>query len=152
VEIRGLNRLLRALSRYPKEASAELREASQDIASRLMAPAWKAAAGEAGPWGAKLAESVRAKRDRVPAVSIGYARKAYSGGASTNQLRYPTHHGTVERSASPYADKMRRTYWSAFSDTQWMRGVKRRYIGPAMDEWGDAVERTVRKWNAGGGA
>jgi hypothetical protein len=52
----GLNDVLRAFKALPKEASAELRKASQDIADRHMAPAWRNAALDyAGPWGEKIA-------------------------------------------------------------------------------------------------
>lgn len=137
--IPGLNRLLRDLRALPKEAQAELRDASQDIATRLMVPAWRAAAMQAGPWGPKIADSVRAKRDRIPAVNIGGNRRgAFSGGASPTMVRYPSHAGRV-RSAIP----------EAFTRTGWIKAAKPAYIGPAMQEWGDAVSRVCRDWNRG---
>lgn len=122
----------------PKESQAELRGASKDIATRHMVPAWQAAARQAGPWGDRIAQSVRAKKDRIPAVTIGGNRKVFSGGASPTMVRYPAHAGRV-RSSIP----------QAFERTGWMSLVLPAYIGPAMAEWGNAVSRVCRDFNNG---
>lgn len=133
--VEGLNDVLRAFRQLPKEASAELRKASQDIASRHMVPAWQEAARNgAGPWGEVIANSVRAKRDRVPAVSIGGNRKAFSGGATPTMVRYPSSSGQARDSFAP------------FEQTDWISDV-RAYQGPALQEWAQAVDRIVAKWS-----
>lgn len=134
----GLNALLRDLRALPKEAQGELRTASVAIAERHMVPAWRAAALRAGPWGPRIAESVRARRDRVPSVVIGGRRKVFSGGASVNQVRFPSHAGQVRESIP-----------KAFKRTGWMRRVHPAYIGKAVQEWGDAVSLIVRDFNDG---
>lgn len=134
----GLNSLLRDLRALPKDAQNELRSASVVIAERHMVPAWRAAALQAGPWGPKIAASVRARRDRVPSVVIGGKRAVFSGGASVNMVRFPSHAGRVRQSIP-----------KAFTRTRWMSTVKRRYIGEAVREWGDAVSRVVRDFNNG---
>jgi len=136
--IPGLNRLLRDLRALPPEANAELRDASQTIADRYMVPAWRAAALRAGPWGPKLAQSIRSRRDRVPAVIIGGGRKVFSGGATATMARYPSSAGRV-RQAIP----------EAFTRTGWLKAAHPAYIGPAVNEWGNAVSGVVRKWNHG---
>jgi hypothetical protein len=136
--IPGLNTLLRDLRALPKPAAAELRDASVVIATNYMVPAWQSAAMNAGPWGDRIAATVRAKRDRLPAISIGANRKAFSGGASANMVRYPSHAGRV-----------RPTIPAAFTATEWMTSVKPAYIGPAMEQWGKAVDTVVDKWNRG---
>ena len=130
----GLNEVLRALRALPKEASAELRTASQTIADRYMVPAWQNAAMEAGPWGQAIADSVKAKRDRIPKVSIGSNRRAFSGGATPNMVRYPSSSGQTRESFAP------------FEKTNWI-GRTRTYISPAMREWSEAVVKIVRKWD-----
>jgi hypothetical protein len=99
VELRidGLGALLKDFRGLPKEATKELRKASVDIANRHMVPSWKAAALTAGNWGPKLAESIRARSDRLPALNVGKDRRAYTGGASTNMVRYPGIHGHSQR-------------------------------------------------------
>lgn len=136
--IPGLNRLLRDLRALPKEYHDELRTASKDIATRHMVPAWQAAAMDAGPWGAQIAATVRAKRDRIPAVSIGGSRKAFSGGASVNMVRYPSHAGRVRQEIP-----------AAFARTDWMSKVKPAYIEAAVREWGQAIEKVCDAYNRG---
>lgn len=99
-----------------------------------MVPSWRAAALTAGNWGPKLAESIRARSDRLPALLVGKDRKAYTGGASTNMVRYPAFLGT-------------RTDWPPFGDgTGWMSN-RRPYQAQALHEWGQAVDLIVSKWN-----
>jgi hypothetical protein len=132
--IEGLNEVLRAFKALPKEASAELRQASQAVASKHMMPAWQEAARSgAGPWGEVIANSVKVRRDRVPAVQIGGNRKAFSGGATATMVRYPSDSGQKRDSFAP------------FERTNWISNV-RGYQGPALQEWAQAVDRIVAKW------
>lgn len=133
--VEGLNEVLRAFKALPKEASAELRQASQNVASRHMVPAWQEAARNgAGPWGEVIANSVKVRRDRVPAVQIGGNRKALSGGATATMVRYPSSSGQARDSFAP------------FERTDWISDV-RAYQGPALQEWAQAVDRIVAKWS-----
>ena len=135
----GLNDILRAFRKLPKEASAEMRVASQAVADKHMAPAWRnAALRYAGPWGDEIAKSVRAKKDRVPAVSIGYKKKVFSGGASSITVRYPSDMGNRGLSGD-------RTPPAFGEGTDWMVNVKN-YKPAAMQEWAKAVDRIVMKW------
>lgn len=133
----GLNEVLRAFRQLPKEASNELRQASQTIADRHMAPAWRdAALNYAGPWGGRIAATVRVRRDRVPAVNIGGNRRAFSGGATPTMVRFPSDAGQVRDSIPP-----------AFGDgTNWIAKA-RSYQPAAIREWSQAVDRIVRKWD-----
>jgi hypothetical protein len=136
--IPGLNGLLRDLGKLPKDATAELRNASVDIAIRHMVPAWREAALRAGPWGPKIAATVRARRDRVPSVVIGGGRKAFSGGATPTMVRFPSDAGRIRPSIPP-----------AFQRTGWIESVHQAYIGPAIAEWGAAVNRLCADFNRG---
>ena len=136
VELRidGLSALLKDFRALPKEATQELRKASVDIANRHMVPSWKAAAMTAGKWGPKLAESIRARSDRLPALNVGKDRRAYGGGASTNMVRYPSAFGT-------------RNDWAPFGDGSGWMAKRRPYQAQALNEWGQAVDIIVSKWN-----
>lgn len=130
----GLNDILRAFRVLPKEASNELRQASSTIAQTHMVPAWQnAALYGAGPWGDKIANSVKVRRDRVPAVQIGGNRKVFSGGATATMVRYPSHSGQGRQSFAP------------FEATNWMEKV-RAYQPAALREWTQSVDRIVAKW------
>jgi hypothetical protein len=144
IEVYGLNKMLADLRRLPKEAQDELRKESKDIATRLMVPYWKEAASQAGPWGGEIAETVRAKRDRIPSVSIGSNRRRFSGGASPTAVRFPSHAGPAGRAAA------RGTLPSTFYDraTGWMQQMGR-YKPKALQEWLTAVDRIKRKFERG---
>ena len=134
--IQGLNELLRALKNLPKEGQNELRKASQDIAGRHMAPAWRNAALFAGdPWGPIISDSVKTKRDRIPSVTIGGNRPELSGGATATMLRSPSNTGNSRDSFAP------------FERTNWIRYVRGTYQPGALREWTAAIDRIVRKWN-----
>jgi hypothetical protein len=139
VYIVGLNELLRDLKNLDREANNELRAASQDIAARLMVPAWQNAARNGGPWGENIAASIKARRDRIPSITIGAQRPRASGGATPTMLRYPSDQGvTNPKTASVQA---------AFgSGSDWMRRA-RTYIPQALKEWGQAVDRIVDRFN-----
>lgn len=139
--VEGLNDILRALSKLPKEAANELRDASTRIADQDMAPAWRnAALYYAGPWGDRIAQSVRVKRDRVPAVSIGYAKKAFSGGASSIMVRYPADKGRQGKSGKDVP--------AAFGDGNDWIAKRQNYQQAALQKWANAVDRVVLKWGA----
>lgn len=133
VYVDGLNELLRDLRALPKDAAKELRDASVRIADQHMVPSWRDAAMRAGPWGPKLAESVKAKRDRVPSVRIGGNRKAFSGGATPNMVRYPSSSGEARES------------WAPFQKTEWIAS-RRDYSEAALREWAKAVDDICARW------
>lgn len=130
--IGGLNKVMRSLRQLGTDATRELREESAKIASDLIVPAYANSARTAGGWGDKLAASVRVKRDRIPAVQIGYARKVFSGGASTIMLRYPTSSG---RAANP-----------RIPGYGWIREAEI-YKVEAMQRWTNVIDNLIRKYD-----
>jgi hypothetical protein len=142
--VEGLNEVLRAFKALPKEASAELRQSSMEIADRHMAPAWRnAALYYAGPWGEVIANSVKVKRDRVPAVQIGGNRKVLSGGGTATMVRAPSDLG---QSGKWYKKEESERSFAPFEQTNWISNV-RGYQPAALREWGAAVDRIVKKWD-----
>ena len=143
--IEGLNPLLADLRKLGKVANKELRDASRVIADRHMVPAWRDAALKAGGgWGEVLADSVRSGSDRLPKVMIGKNRKVTRGGASSNMLRWPT--DTGDKDGKKWGKNNTRVGSPApFVQTNWIAKA-RSYQKPALEEWGQAVDRVVRKW------
>jgi hypothetical protein len=132
--VQGLNDVLRAFKALPDEASKELRQASNVIAAQHMVPAWQnAALYYAGPWGPVIADSVKVRKDRIPAVQIGGNRKVLSGGGTATMVRYPSSTGEAKKSFAP------------FERTEWLTKT-RAYAPAALREWGAAVDRIVAKW------
>jgi hypothetical protein len=136
VQVKGLNAVLRAVNNFPPEATVALRDESQKIADTIMAPAYRTAAMNVPYWGSILAAGVKAKRDRIPAVNIGYRKPKTAGGADSIMLRYPTSTGSARESKAP------------FTTTNWIDSAKG-YKPKAMDAWGDALTRVVYEWNRG---
>ena len=133
--VEGLDECLRAFKALPKEASRDLRLASAKVAERHMLPAWKRAALTVDVWGKDLAESIRVKKDRLPALNIGFQKKVFSGGASTNMVRWPASTGETRNSFAP------------FENTAWLSIARNHYVEPAMQEWGKALDETLKKWS-----
>jgi len=138
VELEGLGALLRAMNKLDPEMSKQMRDKSNVIATDIMAPAYQQAASSVPIWGGILSSSIRAKRDRVPSVSIGYTRRAMAGGASSAMVRYATSTGEGRNSFAP------------FERTNWIQEAKS-YKPAAIDAWIDAVESVVTDFNNGGG-
>jgi len=140
--IEGLNKLLRDFSKLGKEAAKELRQSSKVIAERHMVPAWKEAAMNAGPWGPKIANDIRAGSDRLPKIMIGSNKKVFSGGASATMVRYPSDKGSRARAAKSVVNRMPPAFGSG---RDWINEA-RTYQKPAIEEWNKAVDRIVLKW------
>lgn len=141
--------LLRALKGLPKEASQELRVEARQIAEDIVKPSvQRAIRSHAGPFGDKLAKNVRVTRDRVPKVAIGSRRKAYSGGASSIQIRYGTVVGPYTTSKNGQRAGVEQT-WARNVKPGWSDAAAQDYTPPAFQAWDKAVEQIVTKWNKG---
>jgi hypothetical protein len=75
VRIEGVRETLAAYRRLPKEASQALRKRSGELAETLAGRARAAALSDAAPQSPLLAKTVRARRDRVPSIVAGGARR-----------------------------------------------------------------------------
>lgn len=78
VRVDGAQQTLAAFRALPKEASDELRTAATDL-STLLAGRIAAAGQSEGRQAAKLAQTVKPKRDRVPALTVGGTKKLFRG-------------------------------------------------------------------------
>jgi hypothetical protein len=159
IRVYGLDRLMRDLRKLPAEAQQELRDASAEIAGGPMYEAWHGAAMKAGPWGPRIAESIRVKKsDRIPSIQIGAARRVFSGGASASNVRFPSSEGSsgrggrgTFRGTKKLANRERRGHGfpAAFgSGTGWIKDMKR-YKPAALREWMKAVDRIKAKFERG---
>ena len=137
VYVEGINELLRALHRADPEASKKLKDASNVIATDVMAPSYQRSAAAVPHWGPDLAAGIRAKRDRIPSVSIGYTRASMKGGASSALIRNATDTGIGRESFAP------------FEYTGWI-GRAKSYKPRALELWGDAIEKVVADFNNDG--
>lgn len=143
LEVDGLRELLRAASRLPKTAQNELRDSARMIAQDEASSIRSAGAGSSGQSAAAVA-SLRVRRDRVPAVSIGGARRAgVSGGATVGQLFFGAEFGGQRRPATKQfrPHRGRTGYW--FFPT--LRADQDRM----MKRWEAALRAIEREWSGG---
>lgn len=71
VTMQGAQDTLKSFRQLPKEASAELRDRSKNLAQALVGPIKQAAQSDPSPQAALFAPTVRVRRDRVPAITVG---------------------------------------------------------------------------------
>ena len=145
LEVDNLNVFLRALRQLPKDLEKELKKESQDIAGKLVVPAYRAEAAKVPMWGHVLSspDAIRAKLDRIPSVGIGYASASVSrkvgrnGAADSRTLRHPTETGLARGSFAPFTPK------------NWMQRAASQINAKAVEMWVGAIDRVVDKWNRG---
>lgn len=75
VRVEGLQETLRAFNRLPKDANTELRKQSLALAQSLADAARAAGTSDAAPQSRLVAPTVKARRDRVPAVAVGGTKR-----------------------------------------------------------------------------
>ena len=88
---------LRALKALDKETTQELRRRSKLIAEDILKPTIQAAIiAKSGPYGPKLAKSVRVKGDRVPMVLVGAKGITYGATNDAAAKRYYKRRGKLK--------------------------------------------------------
>jgi hypothetical protein len=134
------------LGSLPKKASQDLRMRAIEIAEGPMKKIYTGAIKEtvSEPLAEPLIKSMRARRDRIPVLAIGDNRKKkYSGGASTNMVRY----GTI---IGPYFSRGRRVNWPKNAvKGQWIKLGDERAYTPILNEWMEEVKEICLDWERG---
>lgn len=150
VNIRGLRETIRAFNDLPKDASNELRDGSMRMA-RALAPKAAAAARSEGAQAAAAAPTVKARRDRVPVIVAGGAKRVTKNRARAGDLvagaefgangrygwyragRYGHSHG---RQYKPHQGAASYWFFRTFEAAQ-----------PEIErEWLDMADAIIRKW------
>lgn len=136
VRITGVRETLKAFREMPKEATAELRDASSTIAA-FMAVAARARGTASSPRSALVAQTVRTQRDRVPVVVVGGSARLGSRQAPAWRLLFGDEFGaSTYRQFRPHRGT--KGYWFFSS----IEGQESR-----IDEkWNAAVDRIIAKW------
>ena len=156
-----LRTLLDSLGSLEKAANRDMRREAGYIADEIMVPAIKSAINShTGLYATKLNASIRTKQDRIPSVRVGNSNKfssrgnvtnprantgrgAYSGGATTNMIRF----GTI---VGQYAARSGRTqFWAEGIRPGWTDTADEQYYEPAFDAWIKTATKLVNDWNRG---
>lgn len=152
-------RLLRAMQNLPDAANRELRWEARTIAEDIVMPEIKQAMHETAPsFAPKMSQSVRAGRDRKVRVIVGQKRGVkFSGGATTQMLRYGTIVGAYQTAdgrtamgdGQSYFSKGKWQMWAEQVDGRWTEIASNRYTEPAHNAWVREVTNIIDDWNRG---
>jgi hypothetical protein len=135
VRIDGLRETIKAFAHLPKDATVELRAASLAIAEALAETVRTAAEGDSGQ-SALMAPTIRAMRDRVPAIAAGGARRVGSNKVPAFKVLFGSEFGS--HSLKQYRPFNPTGYWF-FSTVQ----ANEDEIGA---RWLAGADEIVRKW------
>ncbi len=152
-EIRAL---FKVLNEMDKESKTELKEKVKGIAGWVADDIKRAAA--TAPMSAqamRVAQTVRANKDRVPSVTIGGSRVKFSGGAVSGDVLYGSEFGADPTSQSgkfpnggrrfPYRSPQR----GQGSEGYWIYPTLRANQPRITREWHEAVNEVLSNWTKG---
>jgi len=153
--------LLDSLGSFEKAANREMRREAEYIADSIMVPAIKSAINSHAPAYAKnLNASIRTRQDRIPSVRVGNSNKfssrgnvtnprantgrgVYSGGATTNMIRF----GTIK---GQYMARSGRTqFWAEGIRPGWTDTAEADYYEPSFNAWIKTATKLIDNWNRG---
>lgn len=143
IEIDGLREAVAVLRTFSKEMNAEARDASVKISERVARDA-RARAYVSSPQARLVAPSIRARRDRFPAVAAGGAKRAQvsrmKSKPSVGDLFFGAEFGGRGRSTTmqfrPHRGQQGYFFWPAIRANQEMMS----------GEWFDALDAIARRW------
>ncbi len=155
LSIDGVTDTLRAFSRMANDANDALRDASLDLAQELAADARADGFANGGPQGKLVAQTVKAKRDRVPVVEAGGTRRLGRHGAPAYGMTFASIFGMTRRSgwyASPrYGTASGHQYRPhAGQNAYWFFPVIEANAATISRRWNAAADEVVRKFSEGG--
>lgn len=151
----GVRETLAAFRALPKQADAQLRDASQDIADAMARAARTGSRIDAQS--AAVGKTVKVVRDRVPAVQVGGSAVVTSSGARAYQLLFGSEFGARGRFgwfAHPrYADSPGRQFKPhQGTDGRWFFPAVEGQVPAAIARWSKAADEIVEFWAAFGGS
>lgn len=155
IQIDGVRETLAAFKALPKNANAELRDASQKLATVLAAKAKIDAVSHGGPQGVLIAPTIKAAKDRVPVVQAGGTRKVGRNRVPVYGVLFGSVFGYHGRSGWFAAQRFRGNVRRQFRPH---RGQAAYWFFPLIEseaprisrEWNAAADEVVRKFSEGG--
>ena len=138
VSIKGARETIAAFRALPKEASKELRDASTRI-SEVEAVKIRTAATSSSAQSALVAPGVKARRDRLPSITVGGAKRVGRNRKPLNKIMYGANFGASTL-------KQFRPHRGAGDDDYWFFSTVEKDIPNMVDQWGRAVDKVLRRW------
>lgn len=154
VSIEGVRETIRAFGLLPKDANDQLRDASLDLARELAARARADGIANGGPQGRLVAQTVKAKRDRVPVVEAGGTRKLGRHRAPAYGITFASVFGMNRRSGWYAGRKYALSFGEQYrphqgQDAYWFFPVIEHSAATISRRWNAAADRIVRDFSEG---
>lgn len=137
VNIDNLDETLRALNALPKEASDELRDKAQELSKELATKA-QASGHREGHQAALVATTVKARRDRVPIIIAGGAKKLGVNKKPAYKLLFGSEFG---------ASRLKQYKPHAGSGSYWFYKVIDDEKELIIKRWQEAADATIEKFS-----
>jgi len=159
-QVEGLKDALKALNRLDKEAKDQAREAVTEI-SRMMAREIAAVgSSRRDPRDRHVAQTIRAKRDRLPVVNVGKATRMpvsrRGQGPRASDLMFGMEFGSNGQATDTPTRRGGRPGWrfpertprrGAGNEGYWIFPTMRRQQDRVVDLWAKALEDVAVEWS-----
>jgi hypothetical protein len=138
VRIEGLDATLKAFNRLPKDANTELRDRAMSLAQTLAGRVKAAASSDPSPQAALLVPTIRARRDRVPVIVAGGAKRVGRRRVSAWKVLFGAEFGAdqYKQFGKPHTGRQ----------GSWLFGVADREQATIEREWNAAADEISAKW------
>lgn len=145
IRIEGARETLAAFREMPKDATTELRKASLKIAESLAVQLRGVAAGDSAQT-ALMAPTIKAMRDRLPAVQAGGSNRAGAQSRRSKGQR-PTQAGDILFGSEFGARFLKQYRPHRGAASYWFfKTVQDEEGGRIAREWDHAADEIIRKW------
>lgn len=141
IHVTGIREILRALSVLPKDVQDGIRDESLKLAQKLAGQIKADGMSDAAPQSKIVAETVKAKRDRVPVVEVGGTRKIGRNKTPAYKLLFGSVFGSnaYEQFHRPHLGQ----------EGYWVYPTLIRQEGEIIAAWNKVADDAVRNWSAG---
>lgn len=154
LHIDGIRETLAAFKQLPKEASDELRNRTKELSEALAGAARTAAEGQ-GRKGKLLAQTVKARRDRVPVVVAGGTKRLGKKRTPAFALLFTSEFGSNRRTGWYGRPRYRRGGHQQFKPHRGQQGY---WFFPTVEReepeiaraWQQAADAIVNRFSEGG--
>ena len=138
IQMTGVRETLAAFRKLPKDATAKLRDANQKIVDQLDDKIQNAARASSKQ-SALVVPGIKARRDRVPSVQAGGARKVGSNRRPLHKIMFGANFGAT------FLPQFR-PHRGAGEDDYWFYSTVQDNKDQIFKEWADAADKVMREW------
>ncbi|ALL74280.1 hypothetical protein AD006_01185 [Pseudonocardia sp. EC080610-09] len=136
IRIDGLNETIRAFKELPPDANNELRDRTKSIAEKLAVKVKAAASADSGQ-SALIAPTVKAKRDRVPVIEAGGAKRVGRNRKPAYKVLFGSEFGS---------DQLKQYRPWVGQDSYWFFTTVESQQAEISQQWNQAADDILQRW------